>query len=300
MKETTKNIIALTLITFSVLSTNAQTLLFESFENPFGSLFTTGGWHRQNNSIPLGDFGWEDGTGLSVATPHSGKGYVRAWFQNTDSIGNISNWLITPALLLQNGDTVEFWTSALFNDQSANRLECRLSKMGASNNVGTSDTTVGDFTTLLVSVNPLLLTGYSYYAPFMTKYNSVVSGLSGPTSCKIAFRYWVTDGGNFGSNSTYIGLDDVQIFRGSPSANVDNNNNGITFNVYPNPANNKITIELKQKTEIEIQGIKGQIIKRLKVNENKTEIDISDFPSGVYIIRAQTDRGRTTEKFIKE
>lgn len=168
-----KKTISISCLILSILSINAQTLLFESFEKsvtPFDSLFTSKGWHRQNNSIPRGSFGWEDGTGLSVATPHSGTGYVRAWFQNTDSIGNISNWLITPALLLQNGDTVEFWTSALFNDQSANRLECRLSKMGVSTNVGTSDTSVGDFTTLLVSVNPNLLKGLGNYPPDMTRY----------------------------------------------------------------------------------------------------------------------------------
>ena len=38
----------------------------------------------------------------------------------------------------------------------ADRLELRLSTNGASTNVGTTTTSVGDFTTLLLTVNPLL------------------------------------------------------------------------------------------------------------------------------------------------
>jgi len=72
------------------------------------------------------------------------------------------------------------------------------------------------------------------------------------------------------------------------------------FSISPNPATNNITIETKQKSELEITNINGQIIEKMKIKDNKTDIDISDFASGVYIIRAQTDSGITTKKFIKE
>jgi hypothetical protein len=72
------------------------------------------------------------------------------------------------------------------------------------------------------------------------------------------------------------------------------------FSIYPNPSTNILTIESLQNSVIEILTIKGQIIKRLNVISNKINIDISSFPSGVYIIKATTDNGITTEKFIKE
>jgi len=72
------------------------------------------------------------------------------------------------------------------------------------------------------------------------------------------------------------------------------------FFVYPNPAVDNLIIEALQKATIEISNIEGQIIKRLKTKDIKTDIDISDFASGVYIIRAMTDSGITTRKFIKE
>ncbi len=72
------------------------------------------------------------------------------------------------------------------------------------------------------------------------------------------------------------------------------------FAVYPNPVRDNFTIVAPQKATIEILNIEGQVIKKVKVKENKTVIDISDFSSGVYIIRAQAGIGITTKKFIKE
>ena len=70
--------------------------------------------------------------------------------------------------------------------------------------------------------------------------------------------------------------------------------------VYPNPAKNIITIESNQNFEIEIFSIEGQKIKSFKLMNNKTDIDVLDLASGVYIINAMTDKGIVTYKFIKE
>jgi hypothetical protein len=74
----------------------------------------------------------------------------------------------------------------------------------------------------------------------------------------------------------------------------------IDFIVSPNPSTDNLSIIVSERTEIEISNIEGQIIQRLKTIDNKTDIDISDFTNGVYIIRAQTGKGITTKKFIKE
>jgi hypothetical protein len=58
---------------------------------------------------------------------------------------------------------------------------------------------VGDFTTLLTSV-------LSPYPEVWTKYSLVVSGLGGPTSSRLAFRYVVTD---TSQNGDFIGIDTV-------------------------------------------------------------------------------------------
>jgi uncharacterized protein (TIGR02145 family) len=70
--------------------------------------------------------------------------------------------------------------------------------------------------------------------------------------------------------------------------------------IYPNPAKNVITIESKQNIEIEIYSIEGKKIKSFKLINNKTDIDVLDLASGVYILNALTDKGIVTHKFIKE
>jgi hypothetical protein len=84
---------------------------------------------------------------------------------------------------------------------------------------------------------------------------------------------------------------------------IDGNLNAAQENkvhLYPNPATNKIIIKSKEQALLEILNIEGQIINRFKVKDDEIEIDISDFSSGVYIIKATTDNGITTQKFIKE
>ena len=70
--------------------------------------------------------------------------------------------------------------------------------------------------------------------------------------------------------------------------------------VFPNPATDNITIETPQKSEIEILNIQGQIIKTAKSDGKETTIDLRNLSSGVYIIKAKTERGVAVKKFIKE
>ncbi len=82
------------------------------------------------------------------------------------------------------------------------------------------------------------------------------------------------------------------------------------FSIYPNPANDKITIETKQPATIVISNIQGQLIKTFANSGTKTNvdhiglssyvIDVSSFPSGVYIIELKTEKGIAVKKFVKD
>ncbi len=79
------------------------------------------------------------------------------------------------------------------------------------------------------------------------------------------------------------------------------------ISVYPDPTTNTLTIEtLKtevgslQETVIEISNIQGQLIKSLDTKGNKTNIDVSFFPSGVYVVEVRTEKGIEVRKFVKE
>ncbi|MBU4539206.1 MAG: choice-of-anchor J domain-containing protein [Weeksellaceae bacterium] len=194
----------------------AQTFT-ESFDNI--TTLAANGWSLQNNSTPVGSLSWFQGT-ATTATPTPGpfnayngaaNAYIAANFNSTGSTGTISNWLITPNRVLRNGDVFTFYTRkpTIGGGQTdyADRLEVRMSTNGASTNVGTGAAAVGDFTTLLLSINPTLVA--NVYPQVWTKYTITVSGLPSPTSGRIAFRYFVTGAGSLGTNSDYIGIDQV-------------------------------------------------------------------------------------------
>jgi subtilisin family serine protease len=168
------------------------------------------GWALINNSEPLGTTNWFQGN-ATVFPAHNGatNSYIGANFNNTAGVGTISNWLLTPEINFKNGDTFSFWTRVPTSGGSfPDRLEVRWSGNGSSTNVGTTATSVGDFTTLLLSVNPdLTSTGYP---EVWTQYTVDFSGLTGPTNGRIGFRYFVTNGGPSGSNSNYIGIDSFE------------------------------------------------------------------------------------------
>lgn len=84
----------------------------------------------------------------------------------------------------------------------------RLSTSGTSANTGTTAADVGDFTTLLLSVNPTLAVGG--YPEVWTRYEININHAG---TGRIAFRYFVTNGGPSGSNSNYIGIDTVEVSR---------------------------------------------------------------------------------------
>jgi hypothetical protein len=88
---------------------------------------------------------------------------------------------------------------------------------------------------------------------------------------------------------------------------VDNVNsirkNSIEMNVraYPNPANETINLEIKNKTgvaEIKITDVLGNEVKILKSKSAEEKIDVSGLQEGVYFLQLKTTNGTTTQKII--
>jgi len=193
------------------ISANAQayTENFDDITTLAGS-----GWFTQNNSSPLGSLSWFQGTSVAASGPFdayngAANAYLAVNFNSTAGSGTISNWQISPNRTLRNGDVFTFYTRkpSLTGTDYPDRLELRLSTNGASTNVGTGAASVGDFPILLLSINPTLVVGGYPYT--WTQYTVTISGLPAPTSGRIAFRYYVTSAGPTGTNSDYIGIDNV-------------------------------------------------------------------------------------------
>lgn len=183
--------------------------------------FPPSGWAFQNLSNPLATTppfnNWLQGDPLLFpAFNGAPNSYALGNFQATTGSGTISNWLFSPVVNIKNGDIVSFYTRTTTNAQFPDRLEVRLSTNGTSVNAGTTSNSVGDFTTLLFSVNPNLVsgpgtgTGTSGYPDNWTRLTGTVSGITGTVTGRIGLRHFVTNGGPQGANSDNIGIDQFE------------------------------------------------------------------------------------------
>jgi hypothetical protein len=160
---------------------------------------------------------------------------------------------------------------------------------------------------LSIIVNPLPPT------PFITQITSNILTSSASTG-----NQWYNDSGIIvgATNQMYSPLSDGNYYiivtvKGCESnkSNVINFvNTGIlnlslnneNIGIYPNPATDYIHIETQQKLELEIIDIEGQILKLSSIIDKVTTIDVRNLSSGVYIIKAKTEKGIFISKFLKE
>ncbi len=197
------------------LAWGATSASAQSFFQGFNDATLPANWVATNNSTrnstgnPWGTGpAITDADGNPVVNPYEGAGFAIVNYTSVGSgTGTISNWLISPALSLTNGDTFSFFTTTTPSSAYPDRLELRLSLAGTSTNVGTTAAGVGDFTTVLLTINSGLTVGG--YPENWTQFTGTISGLSAPTTGRFAFRYYVTSGGPTGANSTVIGVDAV-------------------------------------------------------------------------------------------
>ena len=110
-------------------------------------------WAAQNLSSP-GATGWFQGN-TAVFGANSGTGYIAANFNNTTGLNTISNWLFTPKRYTENGDKFSFYTRQLqvhsltgYRLDEYKRYQCKC---------GTTNTSVGDYSTPLLDINQLIL-----------------------------------------------------------------------------------------------------------------------------------------------
>lgn len=188
------------------------------------------GWVIINNTDKPGPEAWRRGRFESTNKATFGFDYVVGFpahsadrsahdFISVDmyagaQVANMSVWLITPVTKIKNGDQLEFWTRSRVDDgtftffkDGNDRLQVRANFNNTSTNVGSEWTTVGDFNTLALDINPnLAVLGYPQT---WTKFTYTVSGVTGTINGRFAFRYYIPGGGPDGNNAGLIGVDDV-------------------------------------------------------------------------------------------
>lgn len=75
------------------------------------------------------------------------------------------------------------------------------------------------------------------------------------------------------------------------------------FNIFPNPTKNEINIELQNdiKGKVVITNQLGQIVKELKINDNKLIVDVEELSPGIYYLNIFNKREKVlSEKIVVE
>ena len=192
------------------------------------------GWRFINRSELVGRTNWQNPTALTgipfISYSGTGNGYLWADYQSTSGAAvTISNWAVSPELIMQNGDKIVFYTrcelipfTASVTTDFVNRMQVRLNKTTSLNCGDGNDP--GDFTVPLLDINPFYnefilqafndplnprhLEAKQAYPHVWTRFEATVVGLDRPTKGRFAFRYFTEGAGNNGRGSS-IGVDAV-------------------------------------------------------------------------------------------
>lgn len=111
---------------------------------------------------------------------------------------------------------------------------------------------------------------------------------------------WIINGGSLGSDPYTISnfIDEVPIFNLNldfPNS-IQTENAWNDFMIYPNPVQDMLTIENVENAKIEIFNMLGMRIKTVDNADFKTQINLSNFSEGTYIVRVTSEKGVGTRK----
>jgi hypothetical protein len=224
--------------TITILACTKDTAAVASTDFSFSEGFDTvskavdRGWVIANNTKPIGTMAWVQG--FFYVSLYPGKLGISAYnYVNTGGFagnnpsyagadfimttadcgsGNkatCSNWLISPEVMMKDGDQLSFYTRTYKNPAaSADRLEVRVNTANGTANVGTDSNSIGGFAKVILDLNPkYLLDGAGSYPGEWTKYSATIAGVPVAKKSRIAFRYYVPNGGPLGANSVGVGID---------------------------------------------------------------------------------------------
>lgn len=112
-------------------------------------------------------------------------------------------------------------------------------------------------------------------------------------------QYYNATGNNYNTSGTVVVYTGPTCSTVVPMTfGVDDFTDENLFVLYPNPVTDELTVDAGTIpiNVVSIYNALGQLIKTV---ENETVITVSDLSSGTYIISVETDKGKSTQKFIK-
>ncbi|AZA53261.1 T9SS type A sorting domain-containing protein [Chryseobacterium sp. G0201] len=105
----------------------------------------------------------------------------------------------------------------------------------------------------------------------------------------------ITAGGLY----TYVGFDAFTWVKDTGIVLATNENANITkkqASIYPNPTNGPLTIKTEENTKAEVYNQEGKLVKSLDIKKGINETNISELPTGVYIMKTASEYYKIIKK----
>lgn len=213
-----------------------------------------------------------------VVSPHRGNKQAVLEWDSSDSPSAQDQTLITPVLTITRPTVLQFWTWVQYGTDGYDRFVVRV-----------YDTYNGTWDDKWDAADMPYGQINAYDEPVSINLDEYIG-----RNIKIGFRGYNTMG-DFLAFDWFV--DDVKVV---PTDTTDVNVNemaNLKFNVYPNPAKDKVVIEAQSSIQqVTLMGIKGELLEDRKTNANKVELNLEGYSKGVYIVRVVTENGVATQK----
>jgi len=245
---------------------------------------------------------WEEGDDTDIAT--GPNGLTGAWFGgdfanditsafgqsaaiNIWNTGAINDWIVSPEIDLgAGGFDVTFNIAHVdWNTQTPSSFDgTQQVQLLVSDDNGVTWTNLQTWDASTAQV----VTGEQVTVPLGTTYTGIVR-----------FAFWGSNGLGAvnGNNDTEFFVDNFTV---DATQSIDSTVE-LGFTYYPNPTKDVVTINADQAiSTITVSNMLGQEVVRTAPGTNQTQIDLSTFNTGVYLVTVETADRRSTVKIVKE
>lgn len=137
--------------------------------------------------------------------------------------------------------------------------------------------------------------GYTYPIPFEKFMTDYADPLIEQDVC------WISSSGTSWTlmGSTVAGKERdlcIRAYATKITTNINDNINNSNPIIYPNPCSDIVNVDIKDLKGVKVYGIDGKILKEADSNSDLIQLDVSDLPKGIYLLKITTSNEHLIEK----
>ncbi len=235
------------------------------------------------------------GSAFKTNTTTAATGSNCVWVNNYFDSPNEAVNIYSPAYVFNNLTPASLEFKYAYTQIQAGNND-RL-KVLVSTNCGTTWTTIFNRAGAILNSTGTTYNG-AYTIPYPQEWQTVNIDISSFSNQVVYFKFEFTPDINGPGNNIFI--DDINVNGTQDAVGFKENLLPMSFKLYPIPAKNYLTIEMKENISyIELYSTDGKLLETIKFNssQNSQTINLNKYKAGLYFLKINS---RVTKKFIIE